>query len=69
MSSVFVASQSSCFFSLFARTNSPSGKQALDASLNPAGDNEFFVVLCSVRISMTLVFLKGIGNKNFYNDL
>ena len=28
-SSVFVASQSSCFFSLFARTNSPSGKPAL----------------------------------------
>jgi hypothetical protein len=27
MSSVFVASQSGCFFSLFARTNSPNGKQ------------------------------------------
>ena len=33
MSSVFVANQSSCFFSLFARTNSPSGKPALKTTL------------------------------------
>ncbi len=32
MSSVFVASESSCFF-LFARTNSPSGKPALDTEM------------------------------------
>ena len=33
MSSVFVASQSSCFFPLFARTNLPRGKQGLDNRL------------------------------------
>ena len=47
MSSVFVASQSSCFFSLFARTNSPSGKPTLVAVyVSPCLTNPIISVSC-----------------------
>ena len=59
MTSVFVDSQSSCFLSLFARTNSPSGKPAYAEGNGVSGENRS----CLVEFQKIQKYLPNSSNK------
>ncbi len=66
MSSVFVASQSSCFFSLFARKNSPSGKPALcRVYVSPCLTNPIISVSClGPVVGLSTVYMSKYKNQD-----